>query len=61
QQTISSLINAVNSFEENSHNINPSDCRNNALKFSAERFREEFNFYVTTKWLDFNTSKSIEY
>ncbi|AKE75153.1 TPA: glycosyltransferase family 4 protein [Klebsiella pneumoniae] len=61
QQTISSLINAVNRFEENSHNINPNDCRNNALKFSAERFREEFNSYVSTKWLDFNTSKSIEY
>lgn len=61
QQTISSLINVVNSFEENFHNINPSDCRNNALKFSAERFREEFNSYVSTKWLDFNTSKSIEY
>lgn len=46
EQTVGSLIEAVKSFEQRGGVISPAACRNNALKFSAERFRNEFKEYV---------------
>ncbi|MBP3041886.1 glycosyltransferase family 4 protein [Bacillaceae bacterium Marseille-Q3522] len=46
QQTILSLKDAVNTFEEVGHVIQYKNCRNNALKFSPERFRSELQELV---------------
>lgn len=47
-QTIESLIEAVEKFEKLSKEISPRACRENAMRFSAERFREEFKSHVET-------------
>jgi glycosyltransferase involved in cell wall biosynthesis len=44
-QSVASIIAAVSTFE--SVSISPLDCRENALRFSVERFAREFNEYVT--------------
>lgn len=46
QQTVTAIIEAVNTFEEKKEKINPSVCRNNALRFGPERFRKEIEEYV---------------
>ncbi|MEH9277954.1 glycosyltransferase family 4 protein [Klebsiella pneumoniae] len=63
EQNISSIINAVQRFDSLSDNdrFKPIDCRNNALKFSDERFRTEIKQYVENKWSQFNDKKIIVY
>jgi glycosyltransferase involved in cell wall biosynthesis len=46
EQKCSSLVEAVQYFEKNSNFIRPSDCRENALRFSVTRFRDEFVNFV---------------
>jgi glycosyltransferase involved in cell wall biosynthesis len=46
EQTVKSLITAIGLFEHEGQIISPEACRENALRFSAERFREEFKDYV---------------
>lgn len=61
EQTAASLIDAVNLFESVGHNILPTDCRLNALRFSEERFHREINDYIEKKWCDFQQRKKIIY
>ncbi|NIA89104.1 glycosyltransferase family 4 protein [Rahnella aceris] len=61
EQTAESLINAVRHFDTIKDSILPKDCRENALKFSAQRFHDELDEYIKTKWHDFNESKRIVY
>ncbi|WP_454877793.1 glycosyltransferase family 4 protein [Serratia inhibens] len=61
QQTVASVVEAVELFESISDQFIPQDCRTHALKFSAERFRAELSQYVNDKWIDFNKSKTINY
>lgn len=57
EQTIESLISAVERFECLERPISPKVCRAHALKFSNARFRSEFEIYVENKWQKFkNTS-----
>lgn len=60
-QTVSSLIQAVHHFDVISADILPLDCRNNALRFSAERFHLELKEYIHSKWQVFNESKKVIY
>lgn len=60
-QTVSSLIQAVHHFDLISTDILPQDCRNNALRFSAERFHLELKEYIHSKWQVFNESKKVIY
>jgi glycosyltransferase involved in cell wall biosynthesis len=46
QQTPQSLIGGIERFERVAANIDSADCRRNAERFSAERFREEFALLV---------------
>lgn len=46
EQTIESLISAVNLFEREKDRIMPQYCRENALRFSPERFCKEFSEFV---------------
>lgn len=59
KQDVESLVEAISKFELSRDLILPENCRANALKFSAERFREEIKHYVEQKWKEFEDSKKI--
>lgn len=61
EQTVASIINAVNSFENHQDVITSDNCRVHAEKFSQERFDAEFKSYIDTKWDIFNASKQIHW
>jgi glycosyltransferase involved in cell wall biosynthesis len=61
EQTAESLIKAVRRFDKIQESILPLDCRENALKFSGERFHNELDKYIKTKWNEFNERKRIVY
>lgn len=46
EQTVPSLVEAVELFERAGNKISPQDCRENALRFSPERFRRELREYI---------------
>ena len=50
QQNISSVIEAVKFFEKNQDFYLPQICRDNALRFSNQRFELEIEKYVRQKW-----------
>lgn len=47
EQTVGSLCEAIETFEKNASRFVAENCRENALEFSAEKFREKFKAYVT--------------
>jgi glycosyltransferase involved in cell wall biosynthesis len=53
-QTVESLKNAVDQFEQARQDLTPLICRQNALRFSVERFQQEFKSFVeetcTSHW-----------
>ena len=53
QQTATAICEAVETFEREERRITPAACRQNALRFSAPRFREEFSAFVARKWNGF--------
>lgn len=61
EQTASSLNDAVLKFETIKDQILSVDCRNHAVKFSSERFRNEMADYIESKWNAFNLEKAIIY
>ena len=46
EQTVAALEDAVRRFESLGSVIRPNDCRNHALRFAPERFREQFREFV---------------
>ncbi|KAB7895281.1 glycosyltransferase [Rouxiella sp. S1S-2] len=60
-QTVASLNEAVQHFEAVRDAITPQNCRNNALRFSAERFKLEIDTFIKEKWLAFNNNKKVVY
>lgn len=61
KQDVNSVIQAVENFELISDKIEPSMCRDNAVRFSSERFQKEFSNYVNVRWDDFLNRKKINY
>ncbi|MBC5086484.1 glycosyltransferase family 4 protein [Klebsiella quasipneumoniae] len=61
EQSVPSLVKAINFFDTVSDKIEPQDCRENALRFSVEIFKNNLSKYVEDKWTEFNLSKSIQY
>lgn len=55
QQNISSVIDAVEFFEQKQDSYLPQNCRDNALRFSNQRFKLELEKYVIEKWQIKNT------
>lgn len=49
-QTAEKIISVINRFELIQDKIEPINCRNNALRFSTERFRKEIDIYIKNKW-----------
>lgn len=60
-QTIDAIRSAVLRFEAESASITPQACRNNALRFSEERFRQEYKDYVDEHWNNFQKDRSFNY
>ncbi|HDZ1345702.1 TPA: glycosyltransferase family 4 protein, partial [Klebsiella pneumoniae] len=52
KQDVTSIVEAVNKFEISISELQPADCRSNALKFSAQRFKDEMGRYIENKWLE---------
>jgi glycosyltransferase involved in cell wall biosynthesis len=44
------VIDAVKLFEEHKQSISLEDCRENALRFGPERFRNQFSEFINIKW-----------
>lgn len=53
EQTADSLMEAVRLFEASESLITPEACRDNAMRFSVQRFQEEFRRYVADQWNQF--------
>jgi glycosyltransferase involved in cell wall biosynthesis len=53
EQTVSSLQEAIATFEREADRIAPADCRENALRFGADRFRREFGDLVRDRYTRF--------
>ena len=61
EQTVSSLCNAIEEFEANSHLFTADFCRTNAERFSEARFTRELRDFVDDKWRQFQQQKNITY
>ncbi|NWF52443.1 MAG: glycosyltransferase, partial [Nitrospirae bacterium] len=46
EQTVNSLIEAIDIFEKRQDEFKPDEIRKNALRFSIDRFRKEFKEFV---------------
>ncbi len=58
EQTVESLIEAVNHFEEFGVNfIAANSCRVNAERFEEQRFKKEFSQFVSDRFKEFESSK----
>ncbi|WP_106496260.1 glycosyltransferase family 4 protein [Lentibacillus sp. Marseille-P4043] len=55
EQTSDAIIKAVNKFEENQSMISLMDCRENAIRFSPERFRNELKTFVESRFDKYNS------
>ncbi len=58
QQTVPSLVDAVERFEREEGGIDADACRQNALRFSAGRFREQLDTYVQHRWRQAQTRRN---
>jgi len=56
-QTVADLLEAVDKFEKNSSSFDPKKIRENALRFSRDRFEREIKNFVEEKYRSFITSK----
>ena len=53
EQTVPSLLEALEWFEKHRENLEPQACRTNALRFAQSRFEEEFTQFVADCWEKF--------
>lgn len=60
EQTVDDLVKAVHTFEDNAETISAADCRENALRFSPERFRREFQDLVESEWTNFQKRMELK-
>ncbi|MGF1570358.1 MAG: glycosyltransferase [Nodosilinea sp.] len=58
QQTISSLLAAIEKFEASAHLIRPENCRENALRFHPSLFCQSFKSLVANEWQAFQESQN---
>lgn len=60
EQTPEAIVKAVEDFEEVGNIISPNFCRENSLRFSPERFRDEFRNFVEEKIIEKQKSDLIK-
>jgi len=56
EQTTDDIVRAVRQLDDFATPISPFDCRENAERFSEERFRREFAAFVEQEWLRFGAA-----
>jgi glycogen synthase len=59
EQTVEDIVRAVRHFESESRRIAPQDCRDNAMRFSVERYRNEFRQFVESAWADWRKDRTL--
>ena len=59
EQTIESLIGAVDTFEQHSGRFNSTFCRNNAERFSAGNFKAAFSTFVEVRLASFRSEAAL--
>ena len=57
-QTVEALVEAIGAFESQQDAFTPEACRNNALRFSEQRFRDEFSTYLERRKQEFDAERS---
>jgi glycosyltransferase involved in cell wall biosynthesis len=57
EQTVESIIDIVNKFENNPQVITSFNCRQNAFRFSIENFRHNFINFVNRRVTEFSSNK----
>ncbi|SXF54940.1 glycosyltransferase family 4 protein [Klebsiella variicola] len=60
-QLVSAVATAVETFENNIHIFTSDNCRKQALKFSADRFKHELQMSIQKQWETFSSNKKIIY
>jgi glycosyltransferase involved in cell wall biosynthesis len=60
-QTVESLVEAVQKFESGIYCFSPEEVRQNAARFSPERFRQQLIQFIDQKWTKFRRRDAIEY
>jgi glycosyltransferase involved in cell wall biosynthesis len=60
-QTVESLVEAVQKFESGIYCFSPEEVRQNAERFSPERFRQQLIQFIDQKWTKFRRGDAIEY
>lgn len=53
EQSVEAVQHAIRQFEQEEHRITPLNCRQNALRFGADRFRQEFGALVQSRYCAF--------
>lgn len=56
QQTVNSLVQAIEKFEIEQERITFDDCRQNALRFAPEYFCQQLTMFVQQKWSEFKST-----
>ncbi|HEY9881015.1 MAG TPA: glycosyltransferase family 4 protein [Leptolyngbyaceae cyanobacterium] len=59
-QTVKSLIEAIHAFESGQYAFNAQQVRQNAERFSEERFRNQFQAFVEETWEKFKRGDALE-
>jgi len=50
QQSVAAIIEGIGEFERNAYRITPQACRENAERFSEQRFEHEMRQFVEARW-----------
>lgn len=58
EQSVEAIVKAVKCFEEHASKITPQACRANAMRFTQERFRQQFTDLVHSKYQEFEQLKT---
>lgn len=60
-QLVTAVVTTVETFENNIHMFTSDNCRKQALKFSADRFKHELQMSIQKQWETFSSNKKIIY
>jgi glycosyltransferase involved in cell wall biosynthesis len=60
EQTVAAICGGVASFEQEMDRVTPEACRQNALRFNAARFRQEFEQHVHERYSEFQENLRAE-
>ncbi|GAB5097351.1 glycosyltransferase family 4 protein [Caballeronia sp. HLA56] len=59
EPTCESLIDAIERFERNAHLFDPRACRDNAERFSTEKFKASFSAFIEVRLARFRAEKEV--